>query len=176
MPFASGSPPLSRRSLRAPTNQSAQPYRFAYRAQNVPATIPSSAAERRLSFFLATIARSCVLCVTPFVLPAYSYARRWARRAAFGGSRVRPAAAVDSGKLRRASPASGVALSPTTSVVVVVARGDGEAAFVRPRVSVPPAEIGWNERARVREGSLCGGRKVCTPRVSAGFLLQLLRR
>lgn len=127
-------------------------------------------------FFLATIARSCVLCVTPFVLPAYSYARRWARRAAFGGSRVRPAAAVDSGKLRRASPASGVALSPTTSVVVVVARGDGEAAFVRPRVSVPPAEIGWNERARVREGSLCGGRKVCTPRVSAGFLLQLLRR
>lgn len=33
---------------------------------------------------------------------------------------------------------------------MVVARGDGEAAFVRPRVSVPPAEIGWNERVRGR--------------------------
>ncbi|KAL3250266.1 hypothetical protein MRX96_046745 [Rhipicephalus microplus] len=65
-----------------------------------------------------------------------------------GGGGVRWLACPAGGRLGE-TPARqpAASLSPTS---VVVARGDGEAAFVRPRVSVPPAEIGWNERVRGR--------------------------
>ncbi|KAL1421724.1 hypothetical protein MTO96_003989 [Rhipicephalus appendiculatus] len=72
---------------------------------------------------------------------------RWFACPAGGGGRL--------GETPARQPAA--SLSPT-SVVVVVARGDGEAAFVRPRVSVPPAEIGWNERVRGRAARLVTGR------------------
>ncbi|KAH6927361.1 hypothetical protein HPB50_002322 [Hyalomma asiaticum] len=45
---------------------------------------------------------------------------------AFGGLRVRPAAAVDSGKLRRASQPAAAASSLSPTSELVVARGDGE--------------------------------------------------
>lgn len=102
---------------------------------------PSDVASRAflLFLFLPSIVPACHL-----VRPASVLLRTGERGRVRFGLRVRPAAAVDSGKLRRASqPAAAASLRlrrQRWSLPEATAKCDG-AAFVRPRVSVPPAEI-----------------------------------
>lgn len=148
-------------AFEAPTSQSTaerQPYRFAYRAQNIPATSVEAAADAErcrvagvfcfLFSFPPSFRRSCV-SPRSSCLRTITHGR--AREGAFrfacpagGGGRL--------GETPARQPASGGCVaSPLRrqrwSLPEATAKCDG-AAFVRPRVSVPPAEIGWNERAR----------------------------